>query len=55
MGLMLEHFGRLVRDIASYSWVNEVWWPLPLFLTLLVIGALAFVTQVSAPFIYAIF
>jgi hypothetical protein len=53
--LALRHFGRLIRDLVAYSWVNEVWWPLPVMLVLLVVGFLAFTTQVATPYIYTLF
>ena len=53
--LALRHIGRLIRDLAAYSWVNEIWWPLPVVLVLLGVGFLAFTTQVTTPYIYALF
>jgi len=55
MGLALKHFFKLFKDVLSYSWVNEVWWPVPLLLMLLGIGILAATTQIATPYIYAIF
>jgi len=53
--LILKHFFRLMKDVAVYSWVNEVWWPVPLLFVLLIIGILAVTAQISAPYIYTIF
>jgi hypothetical protein len=53
--LALRHFWRLIRDLATYSWVNEVWWPIPVVLVLLGLGLLAFTTQVATPYIYTLF
>ena len=55
MPLALKHLIRLFRDIAAYSWVNSVWWPLPVVLILLTIGFLAVSTQVAMPYIYTLF
>ena len=55
MMLALRHCMRLLKDLAAYSWVNEIWWPLPLVFSLLAIGFLALTTQVATPFIYTLF
>ena len=55
MLLELKHFLRLLSDILAFSWANEVWWPFPLVLILLIIGLLAFTTQVATPYIYTLF
>lgn len=55
MMLALKHFFRLLKDIGAYSWVNRVWWPIPLVLILLAIGILAVTTQVATPYIYTLF
>ncbi len=55
MALALRHFFRLLKDVTAYSWVNEVWWPIPLLLILLGLGILAATTQVATPYIYTIF
>jgi len=53
--LVLKHFFQLFKDIIAYSWVNEVWWPLPIVLILLIIGVLSFTTQLATPYIYTLF
>ncbi|MBI2876889.1 MAG: hypothetical protein HYY20_08410 [Candidatus Tectomicrobia bacterium] len=55
MGLALKHFLYLLKDLVAYSWVNEVWWPLPLVLIIMAIGFLALTTQVATPYIYTLF
>ena len=55
MVLALKHFVLLLKDIVVYSWVNEVWWPLPVTIILLAIGVLAFTTQAAMPYIYTLF
>ncbi len=55
MLLALKHFFRLLKSIIAYSWVNELWWPIPLVLILLAIGILAFTTQIATPYIYTLF
>jgi len=51
----IRHFGRLFTELVAYSLVNRVWWPVPLVLLLLSLGALIVIGQVSAPFIYTLF
>ena len=51
----IRHFLRLLSDIFAYCWANEVWWPLPVMLLLLLVGLLAFTTQVATPYIYTLF
>lgn len=51
----LRHLGRLFAELTAYSLVNRVWWPVPLVLLLLLLGALIVIGQVSAPFIYTLF
>jgi hypothetical protein len=53
--LALRHGARFVRDLLSYCWVNEVWWPLPVVFALLAVGFLAMTTQVATPYIYTLF
>lgn len=55
MLLALRHGVRLLKDLAAYSWANEVWWPLPIVLVLLAVGFLALTTQVVTPYIYTLF
>lgn len=55
MMLALRQGARLLRDLTAYSWVNEVWWPLPVVLLLLSVGILALTTQVATPYIYTLF
>ena len=55
MLLALKHFFRLWKEIIAYSWVNEVWWPVPLVLILFAIGILAMTTQIATPYIYTLF
>ena len=42
-------------EVARYCRVNEVWWPLPLFILLLLIGFAAVLGQTVAPYIYTVF
>ena len=53
--LALKHFFGLLGNIVVYSWVNEVWWPLPVVVILLMLGVLAFTAQVATPYIYTLF
>ena len=55
MRLALRHFFRLFKDIIAYSWVNEVWWAVPLVMTLLAIGFMAVTAHMGTPYIYALF
>lgn len=55
MALVLKHLVQLFRDLVAYSWVNEVWWPLPVVIILLAIGSLALTTQLATPYIYTLF
>jgi hypothetical protein len=53
--LALRHFFRLLGDLIVYSWVNEVFWPLPVVVILVLLGILAFTAQVATPYIYTLF
>lgn len=55
MALALKHLGRLLKDLVAYSWINEVWWPLPVVFILLAVGFLALTTQFATPYIYTLF
>ncbi|MDZ4200046.1 MAG: DUF5989 family protein [Kiritimatiellia bacterium] len=48
--------GRLLREIGRYALVHKAWWLVPVVLVLLLLGALVFLGQASAPaFIYTLF
>ena len=51
----VRHLGGLLGELASYSLVNRVWWPLPFVSLLLALGAVVVVGQSAAPFIYTLF
>ncbi len=53
--MRLRHFGRLFVELVAYSLVNRVWWPVPLVLFLLALGAFIVIGQTAAPFIYTLF
>lgn len=50
-----KHSGRLFKGIFGYAWQNKAWWIVPVVFVLLVVGALVFVGQSAAPFIYTLF
>lgn len=50
-----KHLGRLLKEFFGFAWHNKAWWIIPVVLILLLLGALVFVTQSSAPFIYTLF
>jgi hypothetical protein len=51
----LRHGFRLAGDIFLFSFVNRVYWLVPLLLVLLVMGALIVVGQTAAPYLYTLF
>ncbi len=51
----LKHVLGLLSELAHYSVVNRVWWPLPLLVGLLLLGLVVVIGQASAPFIYTLF
>ena len=53
--LALKNLARFLGDMVAYSWVNEVWWPLPMLLLLVGIGFVALTTQVATPYLYTLF
>lgn len=53
--LMIKHVARLLRDLVAYSWINEIWWPVPVVMALVGIGFLAITTQLAVPYIYTLF
>ena len=55
MVLVIKHVLQLLWNLVAYSWSNEIWWPMPVVLALLIIGFLAVTTQVAMPYIYTLF
>lgn len=53
--LFLKHCFRLIKDLVSYSWTNEVYWPIPLLVLLMLAGILGAGSQAIAPYIYTLF
>ena len=53
--MFLRHLWGQLVEVARYCRVNEVWWPLPLFVLLLLIGFAAVLGQTVAPYIYTVF
>ena len=51
----LRYLIRLYREFVGYTLVNKSMMPITLVTLLLVIAAIAVVTQVATPFIYTIF
>jgi len=52
----LRHLFRLAREISRFAWHNKAWWIVPVTLVLLLLAALVFLGQASAPaFIYTLF
>jgi len=50
------HLVRLLREVARFSVVNRIWWPVPLVVLVLLAGAVMVATQVAAPFtVYTLF
>lgn len=46
-----------VRELVQFLWQQKLWWLIPFVLTLLIVGMLVLVAQVSgiSPFIYTLF
>ena len=53
--LVINHVMRLLRDLVSYAWINEIWWPVPVVVAIVAIGFLAITTQLAVPYIYTLF
>jgi hypothetical protein len=51
----LRHLLLLLKTLLRYSAVNDVWWPIPMVITLLLVIVLAIAGQTAAPFIYTLF
>ena len=51
----LRHLGRLLGELGTFAWQNKAWWMIPIALVLLLLAALIFVGQTTAPFIYTLF
>ncbi len=52
----VRHLGRLLRELGQYAWHHKAWWIVPVVMVLLLLGALVFLGQASAPaFIYTLF
>jgi hypothetical protein len=52
---MLKYLGRLMKEFLGFAWHNKAWWIVPLVVVLLLMAALIFVGQTTAPFIYTLF
>lgn len=52
---ILRYIGRLLGEIFGFAWQNKAWWIVPIVLVLLLLVALIFTGQASAPFIYTLF
>lgn len=50
-----KHLLRLLKEFGLFAWHNKAWWIIPIVLMLLLMGALVFVGQSTAPFIYTLF
>ena len=47
---------NLFTEFWEFLWCNKKWWMLPILVTLLLLGALAFLSgSAAAPFIYTLF
>jgi hypothetical protein len=46
-----------IGELLQFLWMRKLWWMIPFVITLLVIGTLLIVSQVTgvAPFIYTLF
>jgi hypothetical protein len=51
----LRHLLKLLKEFGEFAMQNKAWWIIPMILMLLLMAALMFVTQASAPFIYTLF
>jgi hypothetical protein len=53
--MFIRHLTQLFRDLFGYAWQNKAWWIVPMVFFLLLLGALIFVGESAAPFIYTLF
>ena len=51
----IRHLFLLLREFVQFAWHNKAWWIVPIVLLFLLLGALVFVGQTAAPFIYTLF
>lgn len=51
----LRHLWGLLAEFGMFAWHNKAWWIIPVAIILLLLAALVFVGQASAPFIYTLF
>ena len=52
---ILKYLGRLMKEFLGFAWHNKAWWIIPLVVVLLLMAALIFLGQTTAPFIYTLF
>lgn len=53
--MFFRHLKQLIIELFGYAWQNKAWWIVPMVLVLLLLGALIFVGESTAPFIYTLF
>ncbi|MDP6522864.1 MAG: DUF5989 family protein [Kiritimatiellia bacterium] len=51
----LKHLLILLAEFGQFAWHNKAWWIVPIVLVFLLLAALLFIGQSSAPFIYTLF
>ena len=51
----LKYLGRLLKEFLGFAWHNKAWWIIPVILILLLMAALIFLGQTTAPLIYTLF
>ena len=51
----IRHLVLLLKEFGLFAWHNKAWWIVPIVLLFLLLGALVFVGQSAAPFIYTMF
>lgn len=51
----VKYLISLIGEFFAFAWHNKAWWIIPVILVFLLLAALLFVGQSSAPFIYTLF
>ena len=50
----LRHSGKLLRNLARFAGENKIYWIVPLFLVLGLLGFVIATSQAATPFIYSL-
>lgn len=51
----LRHLLLLFKEFCLFAWHKKAWWLIPIVVILLLLGALIFISEATAPFIYTLF